>query len=63
MKTEELFSSLLFHRASKEDLLEIIKLLVEDELGKTRELLEPAAIKFDEAAFQKIDTIPITASW
>lgn len=55
MKTADLFSSLLFRRATRNDLSTIIALLVEDELGKIRESLDPATMPLYEAAFQKID--------
>ncbi|MBX9743358.1 MAG: GNAT family N-acetyltransferase [Chthoniobacterales bacterium] len=58
MKTAGLFSKLIFRRAIESDLVEIIKLLMEDELGKTRELLDQATIGLYEAAFQKIDHDP-----
>ncbi len=58
VKDENLFSELLFRRATIADLSEILKLLVEDELGKGRESLELDPRRVYEAAFEKIDRDP-----
>jgi len=58
MKRENLLSTLLFRRATIEDLSAILKLLAEDELGKTRELLDQDSSVLYKATFQKIDADP-----
>ncbi len=58
MKNEDLFSKLLFRRATIADLPEILKLLAEDELGKGRESLDLDFQRRYEAAFEKIDRDP-----
>jgi ribosomal protein S18 acetylase RimI-like enzyme len=56
MKKEN--SKLLFRRAIAADLSAILKLLTEDELGKTRESLDQDSRPLYEVAFQKIDADP-----
>lgn len=50
----EFLQQLIFRRAEHRDLSAILKLLVEDELGKTRESLREVPESCYEEAFQKI---------
>lgn len=54
MKDKKIFDQLFFRPAESRDLPEILKLLVEDELGKTRELLREVLEPCYQEAFQKI---------
>jgi ribosomal protein S18 acetylase RimI-like enzyme len=54
VKDSQLFQQLIFRRAEQRDLSVILKLLMEDELGKTRESLSEVPEPCYEAAFQKI---------
>jgi ribosomal protein S18 acetylase RimI-like enzyme len=54
----EILQKLTFHRAEPRDLSAILKLLVEDELGKTRESLSEVPGPCYEEAFQKITADP-----
>lgn len=54
MKDSKFLQQLIFRRAEQRDLSAILKLLVEDELGKTRESLSEVPEPCYEEAFQKI---------
>ncbi|MBX9578498.1 MAG: GNAT family N-acetyltransferase [Chthoniobacterales bacterium] len=54
MKDSKLLQQLIFRRAEHRDLSAILKLIVEDELGKTRESLSEVPEPCYEEAFQKI---------
>ncbi len=58
MKEIIISSLLLFRRAEHRDLLSIVKLLAEDELGKTRESWNEVPDPCYEEAFQKIIVDP-----
>ena len=48
-------TNLKFERAKKENLLDVINLLIEDDLGSTRESLSDASLQKYADAFARID--------
>ena len=58
MKDQKFLEQLIFRRAEHRDLSAILKLLVEDELGKTRESASEVPDLCYEEAFQKITADP-----